>query len=139
MAVGRSPADNACKPKLSVTRPTARRISAVTVRRICEPPRGLPDDTGKPLLSYTYRVPYSGDNHSIARLAPLNNELLNPIDNLLTSLQYLLLHRSNSLLQALLDNHRIDGYTVFRGLLLNLEPFSSNAADRSPYSFADLA
>src|SRR6266571_7397734 len=126
MAVGRSPADNACKPRLSVTRPTASRTKAVTVRRICELPRGLADDTGNRLLFNTYRVPYSGDNHSIARLAPLNNELLNPIDNLLTRLQYLFLHRSNSLLKALLDNHRIDWYTVFRGLLLNLEPFRSN-------------
>src|SRR6266849_5817096 len=139
MAVGRSSADNACKPRLSVTRPTASIISAVTVRRICEPPRGLPDDTGKPLLSYTYRVPYSGDNHSIARLAPLNNQLLNPIDNLLTRLQYLLLHSSYSLLKRLLDDHRVDGYPVFRGLLLNLEPFRSNTADRSTYPFADLA
>src|SRR5207253_6239452 len=91
------------------------------------------------LLSYAYRVAYSGDYNRVAGLAPFHDEVLNPLDNLVSRLKYLFLHRSNRLQNTLLDNHSVDRYLLFRSFLLDLETFRPNSANRGPNALANLA
>src|SRR3990170_5401038 len=93
----------------------------------------------KPLLSYAYGVPNAGHYNCIAGLAALENQALDPFKDLLRGIHNLLLHRSNRFLNALLDDKRVDGNLLFRGLFLDLEPLGPYPADRRTYSLADLA
>src|SRR3989304_483314 len=93
----------------------------------------------KPLLSYAYRFPNAGHYNCIAGLAALENQALDPFKDLLRGIHNLLLHRSNRFLNALLDDKRVDGNLLFRGLFLDLESLGPYPADRGAYSLADLA
>src|SRR3989442_112985 len=91
------------------------------------------------LLPDTDGVADTGDYYSIAPLAPFQNEALYPLDNFLSSLPDLLLHRSNRFLKPLLNDNRVDRNLVDRRFLLNLVALRADAADRRPNSLADLA
>src|SRR5438309_4894873 len=91
------------------------------------------------LLPDTDGVADTGDYYSIARLAPFQNEALEPLDNFLSSLHYLLLHRRNRFLNTLLYDNSVDRNLVDCCFLFDLEPFRADAADSRPNSFADLA
>src|SRR5712664_2816705 len=105
-----------------------------------EPLRGFGCDTlGIHLLADADGVADTGDYYSIARLAPLQNQTLDSLDNFLSSIHYLLLHRRNRFLKTLLDDNSVDRYLVKSCLLLNLETFSAHATDGGSDSFADFA
>src|SRR5713226_6095902 len=105
-----------------------------------EPLRGFGCDTLEiHLLADADGVADTGDYYSIARLASLQDQTLDSLDNFLSSIHYLLLHRRNRFLKTLLDDDRVDGYLVESCLLLNLEPFCADAADRCADSFTDFA
>src|SRR5207302_11145835 len=104
--------------------------AATMVMTIDEPLRGLGCDTPDILLlTDTDGVANTGDYYSIARFAPFQNEALDPLDNFLSSLHDLLLHRRNRFLQTFLDDDSVDRNLVDCGLLFNLEPFRADAAD----------
>src|SRR5712692_2739294 len=91
------------------------------------------------LLADTDGVADTGDYYSIARLAPFQNEALDPLDNFLSSIHYLLLHRRNRFLKTLLDDNRIDRNLVDGRLLFNLVALRSDAADGGSDALADFA
>src|SRR2546427_9415880 len=91
------------------------------------------------LLPDTDGVADTGDYYSIARFAPFQNEALDPLDNFLSSLHDLLLHRRNRFLQTFLDDDSVDRNLVDCGLLFNLEPFRADAPDSRSNSLADFA
>src|SRR5437660_11807481 len=91
------------------------------------------------LLPDTDGVADTGDYYSIARLAPFQNQALDSLDNFLSSLHDLLLHRRNCFLKTLLDDNRVDRYLVESCFLFDLEPFRADAADRCADSFGDFA
>src|SRR5712692_12071301 len=91
------------------------------------------------LLPDTDGVADTGDYYSIAWLAPFQDEALDPLDNFLSSLHYLLLHRRNCFLKTLLDDNSVHRYLAKSCFLFNLEPLRADAADRCADSFADFA
>src|SRR6267143_2309552 len=87
-----------------------------------EPLRGFGCDTLEiHLLADADGVADTGDYYSIARLASLQNQTLDSLDNFLSSVHYLFLHRCNRFLKTLLDNDSVDGYFVESCFLFNLE------------------
>src|SRR3989442_9037705 len=91
------------------------------------------------LLPDTDGVADTGDYYSIARLAPLQNEVLDPLDNFLSSLHDLLLHRRNRFLKTLLDDNRVDRNLVDGRFLFDLVSLRADPTDRRPNSLADFA
>src|SRR6266567_8425972 len=91
------------------------------------------------LLPDTDGVADTGDYYSIAWLAPFQDEALDSLNNFLSSLHDLLLHRRNRFLKTLLDNNCVYWYLVESCFLFDLEPFSADAADCCADSFADFA
>src|SRR3989441_13027184 len=91
------------------------------------------------LLTDTDGVADTGDYYSIARLAPFQDEALDPLDNFLSSLHDLLLHRRNRFLNALLDDDSVDRYLVDCRFLFNLVALRADAAYCRSNSFADFA
>src|SRR5207245_5348583 len=91
------------------------------------------------LLTDTDGVADTGDYYSIAWLASFQDEVLDPLDNFLSSVHYLLLHRRNRFLKTLLDDDRVDRNLVDCCFLLNLVALRADASDRRPNSLADLA
>src|SRR6266567_8316532 len=89
------------------------------------------------LLPDTDGVADTGDYYSIAWLAPFQDEALDPLDNFLSSVHDLLLHRRNRFLKTLLNDDSVDRYLVESCLLLNLETFSTDTTDGGSDSFAD--
>src|SRR2546428_8161493 len=121
-------------------RPTTAITAASIVSTSDEPLRGFGCDTVEiHLLADADGVADTGDYYSIARFASLQNQALDSLDNFLSSVHYLLLHRRNCFLKALLDDNCVDGYLVESCFLFNLEPFRPDAAYRGADSFADLA
>src|SRR3989454_7474553 len=91
------------------------------------------------LLPDTDGVADTGDYYSIARLASFQNEALDSFDNFLSSLHYLLLHRRNGFLKALLYDNGVNRDLVKRCFLLDLVSFRSDPADGCSDAFADFA
>src|SRR5713226_7834400 len=91
------------------------------------------------LLTDTDGVADTGDYYSIARLAPFQDEALDPLDNFLSSLHYLLLHRRNCFLKTLLDDDSVDRNLVDCCFLFDLVSLRADATDRRSNSFADFA
>src|SRR2546425_3130034 len=91
------------------------------------------------LLPDTDGVADTGDYYSIARLAPFQNEALDPLDNFLSSLHDLLLHRRNRFLNTLLNDHSVDRNLVDSRFLFNLVALRANPTDSRPDSLANLA
>src|SRR2546427_4438828 len=60
------------------------------------------------LLPDTDGVADTSDYYSIARLAPFQDEALDPLDNFLSSLHNLLLHRRNRFLKTLLNDNSVN-------------------------------
>src|SRR5216684_4677342 len=88
-----------------------------------EPLRGFGCDTLEiHLLADADGVADTGDYYSIARLAPLQDQTLDSLDNFLSSIHYLLLHLRNRFLKALLDDNSVYPYLVERCFLFNFEP-----------------
>src|SRR6266852_3738744 len=105
-----------------------------------EPLRGFGCDTLEiHLLADADGVADTGDYYSIARFASLQNKTLDSLDDFLSSVHYLFLHRCNRFLKALLDDDRVDWYLVESCLLLNLETFRTDTTDGGADSFADFA
>src|SRR5260370_40284095 len=105
-----------------------------------EPLRGFGCDTLEiHLLADADGVADTGDYYSIARLAPLQNQTLDSLDNFLSSIHDLLLHWRNRFLETLLDDNRVDGYLVESCFLFNLETVSTDTTDGGSDSFADFA
>src|SRR5207302_6633355 len=114
--------------------------AATMVMTIDEPLRGLGCDTPDILLlTDTDGVADTGDYYSIAWLAPFQDEALDPLDNFLSSLHNLLLHRRNRFLNTLLNDNRVDRNLVDSRFLFNLVPLRADPADSRPDSLADLA
>src|SRR5712692_11968414 len=114
--------------------------AASIVRTSDEPLRGFGCDTLEiHLLADADGVADTGDYYSIARLAPLQNKTLDPLDNFLPSIHYLLLHRRNRFLKTLLDDNSVDRNLVDCCFLLDLEPLRANTTDSRSNSLADLA
>src|SRR2546425_8201435 len=90
------------------------------------------------LLPDTDGVADTSDYYSIAWLAPFQDEALDPLDNFLSSLHNLLLHRRNRLLNTLLDDNRVNRNLVHSRLLLNLVSLRADPTDSRPDSLADL-
>src|SRR2546427_4502158 len=91
------------------------------------------------LLPDTDGVADTGDYYSIAWLAPFQDEALDPLDNFLSSLHDLLLHRRNRFLNTLLDDHSVDRNLVDSRFLLDLVPLRADTTNRRADSLADLA
>src|SRR5207245_344552 len=91
------------------------------------------------LLPDTDGVADTGDYYSIAWLAPFQDEALDPLDNFLSSLHDLLLHRRNRFLNALLDDNSVDRNLVHCRFLFDLVALRADAPNRRPDSLADLA
>src|SRR6266581_353122 len=91
------------------------------------------------LLPDTDGVADTGDYYSIAWLAPFQDEALDPLDNFLSSLHDLLLHRRNRFLKTLLDDHSVDRNLVNCRFLLDLVSFCSDPTDSGSDSLADFA
>src|SRR5207245_6182632 len=91
------------------------------------------------LLPDTDGVADTGDYYSIAWLAPFQNEALDPLDNFLSSLHYLLLHRRNCFLKTLLDDNRVDRNLVDSRFLFNLVSFCPDPTDSGSDALADFA
>src|SRR6266571_3607260 len=115
-------------------------IAASIVSTSDEPLRGFGCDTLEiHLLADADGVADTGDYYSIARLAPLQDQTLDSLDNFLSSIHDLLLHWRNRFLKTLLDDNCVDRYLVESCLLLYLETFRSDATDGGSDSFADFA
>src|SRR5213594_1227022 len=91
------------------------------------------------LLTDTDGVADTGDYYSIARLASLQNEVLDPFDNFLSSLHDLLLHRRNRFLKTLLYDNGVNRNLVKRCFLFDLVSFRSDPADGCSDAFAHFA
>src|SRR5207248_4620896 len=91
------------------------------------------------LLTDTDGVADTGDYYSIARFAPFQDEALDPLDNFLSSLHDLLLHRRNRFLNTLLYDNSVDRNLVHGRFLFNLVALRADAAYRRSNSLADLA
>src|SRR6266581_5462690 len=91
------------------------------------------------LLPDTDGVADTGDYYSIAWLAPFQDEALDPLDNFLSSLHNLLLHRRNRFLKTLLNDDRVDWYLVDCCFLFDLVSFCSDPPDSGSNSLADFA
>src|SRR6266851_3109198 len=105
-----------------------------------EPLRGFGCDTlDIHLLADADGVADTGDYYSIARFASLQDQTLDPLDDFLSSVHYLFLHRCNRFLKTLLDDDCVYRYLVESCFLFDLEPFRADAADRCTDSFADFA
>src|SRR5207245_1474326 len=90
------------------------------------------------LLPDTDGVADTGDYYSIAWLAPFQDEALDPLDNFLSSLHDLLLHRRNRFLNTLLNDHSVDSNLVDSPFLLNLVSLRAHPAFHRPDVRADI-
>src|SRR5437667_7097551 len=91
------------------------------------------------LLTSTDGVADTGDYYSIARFTPFQDEALDPLDNFLSSLHDLLLHRRNRFLNTLLYDNSVDRNLVHSRFLFNLVALRADAAYCRSNSLADLA
>src|SRR5947208_15372464 len=91
------------------------------------------------LLTDTDGVADTSDYYSIARLAPFQNEALDPFDNFLSSLHYLLLHRRIRFLKTLLYDNGVNRNFVKRCFLFALVSFLSDPADFSSVACCDFS
>src|SRR2546425_1918068 len=91
------------------------------------------------LLPDTDGVADTGDYYSIAWLASFQDEVLDPLDNFLSSVHYLLLHRRDRFLKAFLDDDSVDRYLVEGCFLFDLVSFCSDPTDSGSDALADFS
>src|SRR5256712_8455715 len=91
------------------------------------------------LLPDTDGVADTSDYYSIARLAPFQDEALDPLDNFLSSLHNLLLHRRNRFLKTLLNDNSVNRNLVDGRFLFDLVSFCSDPPNGGPEDLAEFA